>query len=286
MRAEHRHRLPGGGGVGGDRRQLQGRHVLEQTRQRRPGGAGHIGLGEIEQCGDRRQIAFCHCGIGPAAIGGTDPAPLQTAALPGLPQRVARIAVAAVAAGRCGEHRPDPGDRCGQGGRQLRSPAGERVEDRAFGATQGAAKLTQRHRIDPADGTGQQCLGGVVVESAFGGGQHGDKRTDAGIVDDGTTGGRRIDGNPGHRQRPGERGGRRHRSHDHRQLRPRHTIDEVGPAQRVGDHGGLGVCRRGHRHRDRSPLVAIAAVQHTPPGTGQSGRDPADRARDGRCTPV
>ena len=108
------------------------------------------------------------------------------------------MVVAAVAAGCRGEYRPNPLNRCRQGGRQLRSRAGERIEHCAIGTAQCAAKLEQRHRIDPADGTGEQCLGGVAVESAFGGGQHGDKRTDAGVVDDGTADGRRINGNTGY----------------------------------------------------------------------------------------
>ena len=196
----------------------------------------------------------------------------------------------AVAAGRRGEYRPHPLDRRGQGGRQLRSRAGKRVEHRAIGAAQGAAKLTQRHRIHPADGARQQCLGGIVVETIFGGGQHGDKRTDTGIFDDGTADGRRINGNPGHCQCPGERRGRRYRSHDHRQLRPRHTINEVRPAQRIGDHGGLGMRGRSHRHGDRTLpralVISVAAVEYTPPGAGQSGSHPADGPGDGRCAPV
>ena len=133
VRTEHRHRLPGRRGIA-DRRQLQGRHMLEQTRQRRPGGTRHKGLGDIEQRGDRAEIALGQRTLGAPAIGGGNPAPLQAAALPRLPQREPGVVVTAVAAGGRGEHRTHPLDRCRQGGRQLRCRAGECLPQRPIGA--------------------------------------------------------------------------------------------------------------------------------------------------------
>ena len=199
VRAEHRHRLPGRRGIA-DRRQLQGRHMFEQTRQRCSGGTGNIGLGDIEQRGDRAEIALSQRTLGAPAIGDGNPAPLQAAALPRLPQREPWIVVTAVAAGGRGEHRTHPLDRCRQGGRQLRCRAGECLAQRPIVAPQRAAQLAQRHRIHPADGSGQQCVGGVVVEAAFGGGQHAKQRADAGLIADRAAQRRLIDRHPGHRQ--------------------------------------------------------------------------------------
>ena len=205
VRTEHRHRLPRGGGIGGHRWQLQGRDVLQQTRQRGPGGAGHVGLGDVEQCGDRAEVALGQGSVGGPAVGGGHPAALQAAAFPRLPQGVARIVVAAVAAGRRGEYRPHPLDRGGEGHRQLRGRTGERLAQRAVGAPQRAAQLAQRHRIHPPEGAAQQRLGSRVVEAVLGGGQHGQQRAGTGLLADGPARRRLIDRDAGDRKRPGQR---------------------------------------------------------------------------------
>ena len=194
--------------------------------------------------------------------------------------------MAAVAASSRGEHRSHPLDRRGEGHRQLWGRPDECRSQRAVGAPQRAAQLAQGHRIHPAEGAGQQRLGPVVVEAVLGGGQHGQQHAGAGLLADGPAQRRLIHGNPGDRQCPSQRSGGGCRTHDHRQLRPRDTVDEVGPAQAVGDQGGLGMSGRGHRHGHRAFVGVVATVECPPAGPGQSGRHATDRPRDRRRAAV
>ena len=70
---------------------------------------------------------------------------------------------------------------CTQRGGQLRGRAGQCRAQRAIGPAQRAAQLTQRYRIHPPDRPGQQSLGGLVVESVLGGGQHSQQGAGAGL---------------------------------------------------------------------------------------------------------
>ena len=108
--------------------------------------------------------------------------------------------MAAMAASRRGQHRAHPLEGCAQRGGQLRGRAGQRLAQRAIGTAQRAAQLTQRYRIHPPDGPGQQSLGGIVVESVLGGGQYGQQCAGAGLGADGSALGRLIDRYPGHGQ--------------------------------------------------------------------------------------
>ena len=121
------------------------------------------------------------------------------------------------------------------------------------------------------------CSGAVAVQPVGHGRQHRQHRPRRRLLGDRHTRRRRD-----HRYaRRGEGAGQRraalpHRADDHGHLRPRHPVDEVGPAQRVDDQRRLGVRRRGQPHRHRARILARADQF--------AGRSPAPGNR--RATPV
>ena len=272
VRGQHLDGLTLAGDLAARRRQPQGGHVAEQSGQRRARGPGDVVLGDVEQGADPGELPVGQ--------------PHQAAALPGLPQRVARIVGSPVRAGRAGEHRADPGHRPGQGGRQRRRRTAQRPGHRPAAAVQRAAQLAQRHRVHPPDRTGEQGDRLLVVGLPAGDRrQHRQQRAHRRLLGDRGRRGRGLDGHPGLGQRADQPRGGGHRPHDHRQLRPRHPVDEVGAAQGVGDQGRLG--RRGggdfHAHRSR---VTAGPRQRAPGCARQRRRHRADGAGDRRRAAV
>ena len=102
--------------LAGARRQAERGDVIEEAAQRCAGGAIHILLGDIEERGDGIEVTVGLCARCAAAFAGRQPAPLQTGAVPCLPERVARIPARGRGASRSGQHRAHPPQRTGEFG--------------------------------------------------------------------------------------------------------------------------------------------------------------------------
>ena len=225
--------------------------VADHSAQRRAGCSRHVLFGHIEQRGHRVEVAVGLRAGEAAALAGRQPAPLQARSVPGLPQCVSRVSPVVGAAARRREHRAHPPQRAAEIGRQVIGFTVERLDEQitevprrpaAIGTAQRPSQLAQRHRIDPADGPGQQrtapdrrrdpsAVASSTVSSA----------RDAACSASGTPDGGVAPVHPprsalGPAPRPA-----RHRADDDRHLRPRHPVDEMGSAQRVGDQRGFGV---------------------------------------------
>ena len=286
VRAEHPDVLRPVGGLGGDSGQPQRHNVLDESTQRRTGRARHKLIGGVEQRGHRVEIPGGLGAARAAALAGRQPAPLQTGPLPRGPQRVARILAVAIAA--CGrvQHGTHASQRPGEwrfAGQRLHQQVAETAgRTNGLGALKRSAQLAQRDRVDAADGPGQQLQSACPVKPVGGGGQHREQRMGRGFFRQ-----RAPERGWGHRNTGGRQGPWQprasacHRANDHRHLRPRHPVHQMGTPQRVGDHRRLRVRRGSQPHGDRS-IVAPDAVDAPAAGAaGQSARDAADRARDG-----
>ncbi len=272
--------------------------VVDQAAQRRAGGARHVLLGDVEQRGDRVEVAVGLRAGGATALTGRQPAPLQAGPVPCLPQRVARVAPVGGAAARRGEHGAHPSQRPSVLRRPARrgARASQRVDEQVAevawrlrpsarrsarrscrsdtGSTRPIGPGQQRQR--PRRRRGRRAVASSTVSSARTAGWSASGALGAGGVHRHTCGGQRA------RQRRAQPG---HRPHDHRHLRPRHAVDEMRAAQRVGDQRGLGVRRRGDPHASASPAgpsapVMRACARRHP---AAAARPPLMASRDGGC---
>ena len=243
--------------------QLQRRDVLDESAQRRTGRARHVLIGDVEQRGHRVEVPGGLGAARAAALAGRQPAPLQTGPLPRRPQRVARILAVAIAAGSRVQHRAHPPQRrtarrTAARRRTAPRPAGHRIcparhrawRAAAFGAA-GAARPGRRDRWARSATASARAPSSPSAVAA----RHREQRPRRGFLGQRAAERGRGHRDPGGGQRARQpRAGPRHRPDDHRHLRPRHPVDQVGTPQRVGDHRRLGVRRGGQAHGDRSVL--------------------------------
>ena len=264
MRAEDGDSLRRLHGFRGAHREPQPVDVVEQPRDRRARRAGHELVGHVEQRGDGVEV------LGGPQSGLAAPLPRaeqparQTAALPHLPQRRARIGRTTRGALQHGAHaaqRPRVwrGKPVGQPVAQRRH---EQVAELAgrhgrIEPAQRPAQLTQRHRVDPPDGPGEQFQRVRRGQAVRGGGQRRQQRPHHRVV-----GQRRV-----------------HRRRCHRHTR-RQSAPAVGPrppgAPNVRSPPSVTTARR----RRGGPAAACRPPPRlrrapTPPG-------PPQRSRPGR----
>ena len=173
-----------------------------------------------------------------------------------------------------------PGERRGQSvGHSVPQRRNEQVGELAgwrsrIEAAQRPAQLTQRHRVDPPDGPGEQLLRVRRGQADGDGGQHRQQRPHHRVF-----GQRRVHGRRRHGHTRGSQRARQaracpgHRPDDDRHLRPRHVVNKAGPAQRVGHHGGFGV-------RGRSKYRRNGAVRTVRAGDGARGREAGQQPPD------
>ena len=261
VRAQHRDRVAVGRGRRGVAGEGPVRDVVDETAQRRTGGAGDVLLGDVEQRGDGVEVAVGLRAGGAAALAGRQPAPLQAGAVPGLPQRVARIPPVGRAAARGGQHRAHPpqrrasvggesgGHRCRAprpAGRRTRAAAGCRragaAPDATAAATPGRPGRSARSAATaPASPSSPSAVASSTVSSAC----------TAGCSASGAPAGGRSTGTPGRGQRARQRRpSPRHRPHDDRHLRPRHAVDRDA---------------RGAARRRSAPIRRAARRRSAPP---------------------
>ena len=200
---------------------------------------------------------------------------LQPASVPQLPQHLLDAVAARHGLVRDAQQPADAPHRFGLGvgepGEDV--PAAQRFDEQfvarplaapgQFEPTQTTTQPAQRQRIRAAERRRQQHLGEVDVEE-FGRGrelQHGQQRPHRGLARQRQLLGRRADRDAGGAQGPLQhQESPRRRPDEHRDLRPRHAVDEVRAAELVGDPAGLGGRRRHH------------ADPHVPAGSPR-GRD-------------
>ena len=137
-----------------------------RPRSDAPRGPRHVLLGHVEQRRDGVEVGIGLRADRAAPLTGRQPAPLQTGAVPCLPQRVARVCAVGLAAPRGREHGAHPPqwtsrDRLthqavSDSSASTSSSPKSRGGLAAIGAAQRPAQLPQRHRVDPADRPGQQ----------------------------------------------------------------------------------------------------------------------------------
>ena len=155
------------------------------------------------------------------------------------------------------------------------------------GPPQRTPQLPQRHRVDPADRTGHQRQRPLPVETVRRRLQHGQQSPHRRLVGQRLIGVGHIDRHTGGGQRAGERRAQpRNRADDHRHLRPRHAVDEMGASQRIGDQRGLGVRRGGDPHATASPGPSVPVNSPGRVGAGQPACDARDGGGHGRCAAV
>ena len=176
VRGQHRHGVTCGSVTARHRRQRQPAHVVGDTAESGTGGPADVLVDDVEQRGDRVEVSACRSARRPTSLDGTEPAPLQPAVMPGLPQREPRVLAVRDAASRRVHHRAHAAQRAGQLVGKVDRSAVERVHEEvselagaSVGAAQRAAQLAQRHRVDSTDRTGEQgqrLLAGESVESS------------------------------------------------------------------------------------------------------------------------
>ncbi len=202
--------------------------VIDKPTQRRSRGAAHVLLRHVEQRGDRIEVTVGLCADRAAAFAGGEPAALQTGPVPGLPQRVARIVPVGRAAPRGGQHGAHPPQRAAQFGGQSRRLSVQRRDEqgaelprrlRSVGAAQRPPQLPQRHRVDPADGAGQQRKRLRAVEFLRSGLQDGQQRAHGRLVGQRRRRHRQVNRDTREGECARERDAQpRHRAHDDRHL--------------------------------------------------------------------
>ena len=185
VRGQHGDRVTGGPIVTPRRGEHQCADVVDDTAQRRTRGTRDVLLGDVEQRGDRVEVAARLNAGGATPLDGGQPTSLQTRLVPGPPQREPRIlAVGEAVAGRLHD-RLHPAQRAGQLIGEVGRTGVERTDHQvtelscpAGAAPQGASQLAQRHRIDSADGTGEQGERLIAGEAVGGRVQHRQQRSD------------------------------------------------------------------------------------------------------------